>query len=90
MKIVAKEIMRVKCNHCNTVQETHDLSEFKESNTYPPYAHFMCKACNQMAVLNASDMPKRLFNSLVTTIAKERNIMCDAEQFRRQKSIMEG
>ena len=89
MKVVSKERMTVKCNHCNTIHETDDIEDFKESNTMPPIAHFMCNVCNQMASVHASDMPKRLFSALVVTVAKERSIFSDLEQFKRQKSIGE-
>lgn len=89
MDLVEKEVMTVKCNHCNAVSQTSDMSDFKESGTYPPMAHFLCPACSQMATIHADMMPKRLFSSLLVTVAKERGIFSDQQAFNNLRSIAE-
>lgn len=72
MKHVSTEIMNVVCDKCGSTHSTGDMKDFKESNTYPPFAHFMCLGCQQVATVSAAEMPKRLFAHLVAKITKER------------------
>ncbi|WP_426237408.1 hypothetical protein [Pseudomonas sp. TWP3-2] len=72
MELVNTEIMSVTCDKCGATHQTADMQDFRDSNTYPPTAHFMCMDCNQLATIHAAQMPKRLFAHLVNKLAKER------------------
>lgn len=36
MKQLDTELMKVKCDKCGTLHETNEISDFKDSKTYPP------------------------------------------------------
>lgn len=87
MEQVSTEIMVVKCNKCGTIHQTDNMKDFKESNTYPPHASFMCLDCKQIATVYAADMPKRLMSYLVNKIAHERFGNIDQQTFDRMSEI---
>ncbi len=62
------------CNECGAQHTGLTVDDFRESNTMPPSVHFMCRYCDQMATLKASDIPSPLFAKLVNKIARERGI----------------
>lgn len=72
MELVTTEVMSVTCDKCGAAHRSEDMADFKDSNTYPPSAHFMCCDCGQMATVHAAEMPKRLFAHLVAKVAKEK------------------
>lgn len=72
MELVSTEMMEAQCDKCGSIHKTDKISDFRDSNTYPPKAHFMCLDCNQMATLVSQTMPKRLFAYLVNKVAQER------------------
>lgn len=87
MEQVCTEIMEVRCDKCGSTHKTDNMKDFKDSNTYPPAAHFMCLDCKQMATVQAGDMPKRLFSHLVNKVTKERFGDIDQRMFDSMSSI---
>jgi uncharacterized protein YlaI len=87
MKQLDTELMKVKCDKCGTFHETDEISDFKDSKTYPPAAHFMCLDCNQIATVQAIDMPKRLFSHFVSKVTKERFGDLEKNIFEKMESI---
>lgn len=87
MKIVKLEWMVVNCDKCGCAMKTKDLSDFKDSGTYPPSAMFMCVVCNQLATVVAADMPRRLFSHLVHKVVEERFPGLDQSTFNNLRSI---
>lgn len=87
MELISNEVMEVKCNHCGGIHRTENMKDFKESNTYPPHACFMCLDCKQMARVDAPEMPKRLFSYLVNKITQERFGNIDQRVFDRMNDI---
>ena len=87
MELISNELMEVKCNHCGGIHRTENMKDFKESNTYPPHACFMCLDCKQMARVDAPEMPKRLFSYLVNKITHERFGNIDQQAFNRMSDI---
>lgn len=87
MELTSTEVMSVTCDKCGSVHRTTDVKDFRESNTYPPTAHFMCLDCEQMATVHAAEMPKRLFARLVNKIAKERFGDIDKQSFNNLGAI---
>lgn len=87
MNVVSNEEMKATCDKCGSVHSTNSLKDFKESNTYPPYAHFMCLDCKQMATLEASEMPRRLFAHLVAKVERERHAENERFAFNKMNDI---
>lgn len=87
MELISNEVMEAKCNHCGSIHRTQNMKDFKESNTYPPHAVFMCLDCKQLARLEADQMPKRLFSYLVAKITRERYGDLDQQMFNRMNDI---
>lgn len=87
MKQLDTEIMKVLCNKCGTLHETNEISDFKDSKTYPPAAHFLCLDCKQIATVQAIDMPKRLFSHFANKVTKERFGNLEERIFKNMESI---
>lgn len=87
MEVVSTEVMVARCNKCGTIHSTDNIKDFKESKTYPPSAHFMCLGCGQVATLQGSDIPKRVFAHLVAKITKERYGDLESKLFSQMEDI---